>query len=59
MCLDNADTHTLKKKINLIMLLSIDSLVTNMEEITAISQRDRPQVTLGIQKNTNKINVSL
>lgn len=59
MCLDNANTYTLGKKINMIILLSIDILVTNMEEITAFRQRDRPQVTLGIKKNTQKINVSL
>jgi len=59
MCSDNANTYTPGKKINMIMLLSIDFLVTNMEEITAIRQRDRPQVTLGIKKNTHQINASL
>lgn len=49
----------LGRKNNVIILLSIGILVTNVEEITAIRQRDRPQVTLGIKKNRQKINVCL
>lgn len=59
MCLDNTNTYMLGRKNNVIILLSIGILVTNVEEITTIRQRDRPQVTLGIKKNRQKINVCL
>lgn len=59
LCAQTMLTYTLVKKMNMIILLGIDILVTIVEEITAIRQRDRPQVTLGIKKNTQKINASL
>lgn len=43
----------------MILLHSIDILVTDMKEITAIRQGDRPQVIFGIKKNTQKIKASL
>lgn len=57
-CLDNATIYILGKKINMILLHSIDILVTDMEEITTIRQGGTPQVMLGIKKNTQKIKAS-
>lgn len=55
MCLDSTNTYILEKKINMILLHSIDILVTDMGEITIIRQGDRPQVMLRIKKNTQKM----
>lgn len=42
----------------MILLHSIDILVTDMGEITTIRQIDTPQVMLEIKKNTQKIKAS-